>query len=222
MTQSQYHDNNTIRHRRATNNTWNEDHDIPKATDSRNDLTAPKPDIYLGFPMKNSPNINLRGFWRDSSVQNFSIDILGPLLNEGLVCTPTTRVRRYLDKKARQLIAQGRHILNRDEPDGQPKIDAGAEGEQPFSKDHLLCFPWAVIELKHENVSPTEVTKCYCQGANTASRALRIFENLSRYSETEVNGQQVPPVVVLTFIGPRFKLWIAFSTLDADGITNYV
>ena len=169
--------------------------------------------------MKNSPNVNPCGFWRDSSVQNFSIDVLGALLNEGLVCTPTTGVRRYLDKKAQQLIAQERH---RRESDGQPKIDAGAEGEKPFSKDHLLCFPWAVIELKHENVSPTEVTKCYCQGANTASRALRIFENLSRYSETEVDGQQVPPVVVLTFIGPRFKLWIAYSTLDADGITNYV
>jgi hypothetical protein len=48
-----------------------------------------------------------------------------------------------------------------------------------------------------------------------------MFEILSQYSDT-ANGEQIPPVVVLTFIGPEFKLWIAYSSLDSNGIYHYV
>lgn len=193
-----------------------EDHNIEKATDSGSSLTLPKPDIYLCFPMNNSSNKEPRGFRRDVFVQNFRINTLGMLLNQGLVCGPTTGVRKCLDRKGHQTVDNwGRAILNRAESDGNYIIDAGVEDEQPLLKDHLLSFPWAVVELKHTNVTPAEVTKCYCQRANAASRALRIFENLSRSSDI-VDGEQVPPVIVLTFIDSKFKLWIAFSTLDSN------
>jgi hypothetical protein len=215
--------NKAIGIHRESDHTWNEDHDIPKATPSDIYLTEPKPDIYLGFPIKNSSYQKLDGFWKDPSNENFSIGILGRLLNEGLVCTPTTGVRKYLDKKGRQTVmGQSRRTFTRVESNGQQGIDSGVEDEPKFSKDHLLCFPWAIVELKHEDVSPSEVIKCCGQGANAASRALRIFGNLSRYADTAEGGQHVPPVVVLTFIGPKFKLWIAFSMLDTDGVTNYV
>lgn len=67
----------------------------------------------------------------------------------------------------------------------------------------------------------TERVKGYCQGANAASRALRMFEVLSQYSDI-VDGEQIPPVIVLTFVGPRFKLWIAFSSMYPDGKYRYV
>jgi hypothetical protein len=78
-----------------------------------------------------------------------------------------------------------------------------------------------MVELKHTNVTSAEVIKSYCQRVNAASRALRIFENLSRSSDI-VDGEQVPPVIVLTFIDSKFKLWIAFSTLDSNSTPSYV
>ena len=172
--------------------------------------------MYLGFRIYNLPYEEPRGFWRDGFVQNFSIDMLGILLNKGLVCTPTTGVRRYLHRRGERRLKNEK--FETDEP---TTIDSGIEGEAKFSKEHLLCFPWAVVELKHQSVPPSEITKCYCQGANGAARALRMYETLSRYSDI-VDGEQIPPVVVLTFIGPVFKLWVAFSTLDSARNYNYV
>jgi hypothetical protein len=157
-----------------------------------------------------------RGFQRDDFMQNFSINTLGRLLNNDLVCTPTTGVRTYLQKRGKLRDAGQSHEI-----DEESTIEPGVENEGSFSKEHLLCFPWGIVELKRQNVGPTEIKKCYCQGANAASRALRMFEVLSRYSDT-VDGEQIPPVIVLTFVGPLFKLWIAFSALDLDGKYHYV
>jgi hypothetical protein len=201
---------------RESNHLWNEDHGIAKATDSGPDLKMPKPDIYLGFRIQDLPYEEALGFRRDESVRNFSIDTLGTLLSKELVCTPTTGVRKYLQKR-RQLRLDGQ----RPETDEQLTIESGVPDERGFSKEHLLCFPWAVVELKQQFVAAAEIEYCYCQGVNAASRALRMFETLSRYSDT-VDGEQIPPVIVLTFIGPRFKLWIAFSTLDSGGNYQYV
>ena len=195
---------------------WNEDHGITKATDFGPDLTQPKPDIYLGFRIHDSRREETRGFQRDEFMQNFSIDTLGRLLNSELVCTPTTGVRKYLQRRGKPRgVSQGL------ETDERSTIESGVAKERAFSKEHLLCFPWAIVELKRQSATATEIEKCYCQGANAASRALRMFEILSRYSDT-VNGEQIPPVVVLTFIGPLFKLWIAYSSLDREGKYHYV
>lgn len=195
---------------------WNEYHGIEKINDYGPGLTRPKPDIYLGLPIHKLPLEDPCGFWRDELVQNFSLDTLGILLNKGLVCTPTTGVRKYLQSR-------GQQRLNNEQPERNesPTIEPDNNADRKFSKEHLLCFPWAIVELKKEFVRAGEVTKCYCQGANAASRALRMFEILSRYADT-VDGEQIPPVIVLTFIGPIFKLWIAFSTRDRSGSSNYV
>jgi hypothetical protein len=157
-------------------------------------------------------------------MQNFSIDTLGLLLNKGLACTPTTGVQRYLEKRGKSKVANERSVSG-----GEAIIESGIANEGDFSKEHLLCFPWAVVELKKQfatsKIKSAEtsgpIEKCYCQGANAAARALRMFEILSQYSDT-ANGEQIPPVVVLTFIGPEFKLWIAYSSLDSNGIYHYV
>jgi hypothetical protein len=81
-----------------------EDYNMEKATDSGSNLTLPKRDIYLCFPMKNSSNKEPWGFRRDVFFQNFCIDTLGMLLNQGLVCRPTTGVRKCLDRKGRQTV----------------------------------------------------------------------------------------------------------------------
>lgn len=64
------------------NRTWNEDHKLVKATNSGLELSDPRPDMYLGFRIYNLPYEEPRGFWRNSFVQNFSIDMLGILRNQ--------------------------------------------------------------------------------------------------------------------------------------------
>lgn len=210
---------------RGRNHVWNEDHDIMRIGDTSEDkLSMPKPDICLGFRLRSVADGNPPGFWGDDSVQNFSVDTLGALLilDPPLVSTTSSKVQKHLEKKGRQFASPERQRFNRSRSDDQPTIEAGVDGETAFSKDYLLCFPWAIIELKHENVGRARESEGRNQGANGAARALRMFENLSRYADSEEQRQQVPPIVVMTFVGPIFKLWIAFLTLNEDGNTNYV
>jgi len=87
-------------------------YNTPKAYPTGSDLTRPKPDIYLGYKITNSRHEQPYGFSRDSSVQNFSLGTLVKLIHKGLVCIPTTGVRKYLEATGRQLENQLRGSLN--------------------------------------------------------------------------------------------------------------
>ena len=86
---------------------------------------------------------------------------------------------------------------------------------------HRVCFPFAVVETKHQNAGEYRTEECYCQAANASSTALAMLCNLSKY----VQGAQcwwgknngVLPVVSFTFIGYNVKLWISYvSNYNCD------
>ena len=83
--------------------------------------------------------------------------------------------------------------------------------------DHCVCFPFAVVELKHTLVCQSQEQFCYCQAANAASAALTILENLYTCSDRGRNNDHVPPVVAFTCIGPRIRVWIAYSYRERPG-----
>lgn len=87
---------------------------------------------------------------------------------------------------------------------------ADISGGKRLDQRHLLCFPSAVIEVKHHNVKSNDRTKCYCQAANASSSALAMLSKLSAYPYGSLSPQIVRPVVSFTFIGPEAKVWITY------------
>lgn len=79
---------------------------------------------------------------------------------------------------------------------------------------HQVCFPFIVIEAKHEDVSNTEVWHCYCQAANAASCALSMLCSLNRHNPSarywHTDQHKILPIVTFTFIGYNVKLWLAY------------
>ena len=93
---------------------------------------------------------------------------------------------------------------------------------QKLTYNDLICFPFAVVELKHGMVGGSHQEFCYCQAANGASAALSMLENLFQYTERKENYQHVPPVVAFTCIGPSIRLWIAYSVREPNGEVAHV
>ncbi len=76
-------------------------------------------------------------------------------------------------------------------------------------RSHLMCFPWAVVELKPSMVPQSEINFAHCQAANATSAALTLFEKLFQHAGgTE---ERIPPVVAFTCIGPFIRAWLAYS-----------
>ncbi|MCJ1433541.1 hypothetical protein MMC27_002904 [Xylographa pallens] len=75
---------------------------------------------------------------------------------------------------------------------------------------HLVCFPCAIVEIKHQKVTPLEIEKCYCQAANAAAASLVMLNKLARYSIAPGEHETIRPVVSFTFIGYRARVWIAY------------
>ena len=75
---------------------------------------------------------------------------------------------------------------------------------------NLLCFPSAVIELKHHDVKMKDTEYCYCQAANASSAAAAMLSQLSSYPRASISPLIVRPVVSFTFVGYRSKVWITY------------
>jgi hypothetical protein len=93
---------------------------------------------------------------------------------------------------------------------------------QEMSNDHLVCFPFAVVELKHQFVGGSREQQCFCQAANAVSVALNMLENLYSIADQQQNSHHVPPVVAFTCIGPKIRLWIAYTTGAHSSRTAHV
>jgi hypothetical protein len=167
-------------------------------------LTAPKPDFHFGFSIHDPARCNLRGFGKNDYVQNFTIDTLFGLQLKGLHCSPTTGLEKDVIKKKTL------------------KLKAG----ELVRKHYLLCFPWAVVEMKKHEVNESKATAetafCYCQAANAASTALAMLENLAQFEVHRQNSEHVPPVVAFTSVGANAKVWLAYSQHTEDNTRDHV
>ncbi|KAF8849678.1 hypothetical protein BDZ45DRAFT_809789 [Acephala macrosclerotiorum] len=170
---------------------WDEAHSIRRLNVLRTPLpTIPKPDIYCGFPVYDSQRYNTYGFWKDDFIQNFTVETLSHLRENGMSSTATSAVAKRLAEK----------------------MKPGKAGEL-IPPHHLLCFPFAVIELKrHKQRNNNELaTEVYRQAANASSTALCMMENLAKFAEITKNSQHIPPIVVVTCVGGDTKVWLAYS-----------
>lgn len=77
------------------------------------------------------------------------------------------------------------------------------------SPKDLICFPMAVIEMKHHEVKPAAAQFCYCQAANAAATCLAMLNQLSSQNAEGDRRTEIKPVVSFTFVGNRVKLWLA-------------
>ncbi|KAF2032460.1 hypothetical protein EK21DRAFT_87062 [Setomelanomma holmii] len=133
--------------------TWNE---VKNFTEPSRDLiprTLPKPDLTYAFPIQVEPPEELKGLARDDMMHAFSLQVLGKLQARGIHCAPTTGLRNWTD---------------------------APEKSYTWSNSDKSCFPWAVVEMKHDRTDQNEAlaTRCYCQAANAASRALDLQAQL--------------------------------------------
>ena len=99
-------------------------------------------------------------------------------------------------------------------PGGDQQDEDGKKKEHyPTHRSHeksLVCFPCAVVEIKHHAVKEPEVQKCFCQAANGSSTSLALLRSLSRYSVHKGNFRNFRPVVSFTFIGYNVRVWVTY------------
>lgn len=95
-------------------------------------------------------------------------------------------------------------LLNTYHRTSLPRLKAEGNPE-----NDLLCFPWAVVEIKRGYDSSAEF--CYCQAANASSFALQLFDDLV-FQATGQRDHTVPLVIAFTIVGPEYSVWIAYSS----------
>ena len=83
----------------------------------------------------------------------------------------------------------------------------------------LLCFPWAIVEVKPSDESRAEYA--YCQAANASSFALQLFEDLV-HQATGHHDHEMPLLVAFTVVGPVYRVWVAFTSPSEPGKNCHV
>ena len=95
--------------------------------------------------------------------------------------------------------------------------------DQKGYEHNKVCFPFAIVETKHQGVGEAKIEECYCQAANSSSTALSMLCDLSMYAHGARywwgKSNEVLPVVSFTFIGYHVKLWLAYvSSYNCDDV----
>jgi hypothetical protein len=165
---------------------------------NRHPRTRPKPDLTYAFPISHQPIERLPAFERDELSRTFSRDSLGELSKMGVICAPTTGLRKWTQSPQSTFLS---------------------------TKD-LACFPWAIVEFKRQvqgsEVAPKE--RCYCQAANASAAALALQAQLSAKAMEMVTVKddkdeqrkidnlysRLSPIVSFTCVGPIVKVWLTY------------
>ncbi|KAF5243200.1 hypothetical protein FANTH_8298 [Fusarium anthophilum] len=89
--------------------------------------------------------------------------------------------------------------------------------KEPREKD-LKCYPWLLVEYKKEKYTiyerlQLEETVC-CQAANGSASAIKLNQIAARYAIELPDGSHIPPIPVVTTVGPKVKVWITYLAKD--------
>ena len=120
----------------------------------------------------------------DPYVQGFSLQVLKDLRNNSkllLKSAPTTPFKDYNETKHPTLGAQ-----------------------------HLICYPWAIVEAKKCKSNKSDEIFCYCQAANASASALQLRERLARKSKDPSRAHDTLSIFAFTCVGPSVKLWVTY------------
>ncbi|KAI7198330.1 hypothetical protein KC352_g20392 [Hortaea werneckii] len=143
---------------------WCEANAFEKKLSVCKEVSNPKPDLTYAFPIPSAP---YTGFAAQETLgTTFSFDVLHKLRHDydiELISAPTTGLKNHKN----------------DSP------------KQDLNNSHLMCFPWAVVEIKHPRVENHEIEKCYCQAANGSAIALRMLAALFRKATEHINEMRI-------------------------------
>lgn len=178
---------------------WNESPQRKPVDPKRAQTTQPKPDITYGFPIIQPSDDVYRRLSGDRNVDSFSLSVLGELRRrENLVSTPTTALASWASNKSKNAL----------------------------SANDLMCFPWAIVEVKRGTPEPSandplmnkqearehkkRTEFCYCQAANASLIALILREKLAEKANVTPGAEAAQVMFAFTCVGSTAKLWITY------------
>jgi hypothetical protein len=88
--------------------------------------------------------------------------------------------------------------------------------EKPPLEANLKCYPWLVVEYKKETQDNSPVRDVCCQAANAAACAISLIRHTAQYAVKLSKHAHIPPIPVITTIGPSAKVWIMYYATDFD------
>jgi hypothetical protein len=150
-------------------------------------LTGPKPDLTYGLPIYQSIEGLPAGTTTMTDARNFSGATIRKLNNR------PWELKASLTNKIHQKIPT------------------------ELKDSDLMCFPWAVVEVKH---SSGRKDFCYRQAANASATALDVMIRLFTGPGDRIL-DDMPPVIAFTCIGPEFRLWLMYWS-EQDGLMTKV
>ena len=186
---------------RHQNVLWNEFPNWARMKPTHARVTQPKPDLTYGFPVVSLTDRLYQTSAGDYQVDSFSLPVLGELRTREkgwIVSTPTTALANWMTKKNSQI------------PTGQD----------------LMCFPWAIVEIKKGIAEPitndarmnTKAAQaherrtqfCYCQAANASAAGVLLREQLAKRGRDRSHLQNARVMFSFTCVGSTVKLWITY------------
>jgi hypothetical protein len=141
--------------------------------------TGPKPDLTYAFPIFQSTPAE---YSRDPYVKNFTLSTLNELRNrptDNVISSPRTSLQQWKPEKRKELGAAD-----------------------------LMCFPWAIVEVKTSPCKTAFKQFCYCQAANASAEALTMREK--RAAQAEQPSRDALLIFSFTCVGPSVRLWVTY------------
>jgi len=92
--------------------------------------------------------------------------------------------------------------------------------------DPLVCFPWAIVQVLStftcDEPNDASFTHMVSEASAAASIALSMFERLAKFADEKQDGQHIPPVVVITSVGAKTMVWLAYCEIVDDRLRDHV
>ncbi|KAG9495565.1 hypothetical protein J7337_013815 [Fusarium musae] len=88
--------------------------------------------------------------------------------------------------------------------------------KKPPLEANLKCYPWLVVEYKKETQDNGPVRDVCCQAANAAACAISLIRHTAQFAVKLPKHAHIPPIPVITTIGPSVKVWIMYYATDFD------
>ncbi|KAH7259902.1 hypothetical protein B0J15DRAFT_581935 [Fusarium solani] len=89
--------------------------------------------------------------------------------------------------------------------------------QKPPMEANLKCYPWLIIEhKKEEEIEGRSGRVVCCQAANAAACAIRLVQDSAQYAVELPDHGHIPPIPVVTTIGPRVTVWLMYFAKNFD------
>ncbi|KAJ5062596.1 hypothetical protein J3E74DRAFT_288303 [Bipolaris maydis] len=142
--------------------------------DGKSTLTCPIPDFAYGFPIIDINDPVHKPYLMHQWTENFSLQTLNKLRNDmGILSSPRRALGQWDSSKL--------------------------TGDKMRGLD-LMCFPWAVVEVKSAGVDAGIERTCYCQAANASAAALRLRERLLLASKKKQPNREALVIFAFTCV----------------------